>query len=96
MGDIQSTLRALNDKTRREILTLLKQEGVMAAGDIASHFDMTQATVSHHLLLLKEANLVVDEKVGKYIYYQINSTVIQDLLLYVSDLLSNDSSGGKK
>lgn len=89
MSDIQSILRALNDKTRRDILNLLKKEGVLSAGEIASCFDMTHATISHHLLLLKEANLISDEKSGKYIYYSINTSVIQDLLIYVSGLLDN-------
>jgi DNA-binding transcriptional ArsR family regulator len=95
MSDIQAILRALNDKTRRDILNLLKKEGVLSAGEISSYFDMTNATISHHLLILKEANLVSDEKVGKYIYYSINTSVIQDLLIYISGLLDNDQGGGK-
>jgi len=86
-----SAFKALSDKTRREILTLLKEEGRLSAGDIASHFNMTQATVSHHLSILTSAGLIVDEKQGKYIYYEINTTVMQDMLAWFMGLLG----GGK-
>ena len=66
-----SAFKALSDKTRREILNLLKEEGRMSAGDIASKFDMTQATVSHHLSILTSASLVTIEKQGKFIYYEL-------------------------
>ena len=62
----QETFKALSDSTRREILDLLK-EGSLSAGEICSHFEMTGATVSHHLNILKNANLITDEKQGKYI-----------------------------
>ena len=86
-----SAFKVLSDKTRREILTLLKEEGRLSAGDIASHFNMTQATVSHHLSILTSAGLIVDEKQGKYIYYEINTTVMQDMLAWFMGLLG----GGK-
>ena len=86
-----SAFKALSDKTRRDILTLLKEEGRLAAGDIASHFNMTQATISHHLSILTSAGLIVDEKQGKYIYYEINTTVMQDMLAWFMSLLG----GGK-
>jgi len=92
MGNDQSVMKALSDKTRREILVLLKKEGRMAAGDIANKFEMTQATVSHHLSVLDEAGLINDEKVGKYIYYEINTTILQDLLQWLVGL----TSGGDK
>lgn len=82
-----SAFKALSDKTRREILTLLKDEGRLSAGDIASHFNMTQATVSHHLSILTSAGLIIDEKQGKYIYYEINTTVMQDMLAWFMNLL---------
>ena len=63
----QESFKALSDPTRREILQLLKT-GRMSAGQIVEHFDMTGATISHHLSILKEAGLVDDEKAGKYIY----------------------------
>ena len=87
-----SAFKALSDKTRREILTLLKEEGRLSAGDIASHFNMTQATVSHHLSILTSAGLIIDEKQGKYIYYEINTTVMQDMLAWFMGLLG----GGNK
>lgn len=81
----QSTFKALSDPTRREILNLLKK-GSMTAGDIVSHFSMTGATISHHLSILKEAGLIADEKAGKYIYYSLNMTVVEEILNWVSSL----------
>lgn len=86
-----SAFKALSDKTRREILTLLKEEGRLSAGDIASHFNMTQATISHHLSILTSAGLIIDDKQGKFIYYEINTTVMQDMLTWFMSLLG----GGK-
>ena len=85
-----SAFKALSDKTRREILTLLKDEGRLSAGDIASHFNMTQATVSHHLSILTSAGLIIDEKQGKYIYYEINTTVMQDMLAWFISLIGGN------
>lgn len=82
---IQSTFKALSDPTRRSILDLLK-EGSMSAGDIGKHFFMTGATVSHHLAVLKEANLICDEKEGKFIYYELNMSVLDEILGWVSTL----------
>ena len=76
---IQKTFKALSDSTRREILELLK-DGAAPAGEIAAHFHMTGATVSHHLAVLKEAELVSDEKRGKYIYYELNLSVIDEIV----------------
>lgn len=75
----QETFKALSDSTRREILDLLK-EGSMSAGEICSHFDMTGATVSHHLNILKHANLITDMKQGKYIYYELNLSVFEEVI----------------
>lgn len=86
-----SAFKALSDKTRREILTLLKEEGRLSAGDIASQFNMTQATISHHLSILTSAGLIIDDKQGKFIYYEINTTVMQDMLTWFMSLLG----GGK-
>ena len=87
-----SAFKALSDKTRRDILTLLKEEGRLSAGDIASRFNMTQATVSHHLSILTSAGLIIDEKQGKYIYYEINTTVMQDMLAWIMSLLGGVSN----
>lgn len=75
----QETFKALSDSTRREILDLLK-EGSLSAGEICGHFEMTGATVSHHLNILKNANLITDEKQGKYIYYELNLSVFEEVI----------------
>ncbi|MDP4178576.1 MAG: autorepressor SdpR family transcription factor [Bacillota bacterium] len=79
---IKKTFKALSDEYRREILEMLKN-GTMTAGEIYSKFDMTQATVSHHLSILKEADLVRIERKGKYIYYELNSTVFDDVMKWI-------------
>lgn len=81
----QETFKALSDPTRREILEMLKQHN-MSAGDIASHFNVSNATISHHLTILKNAGLIDDEKVGKYIYYDINLSVVEEILGWLATL----------
>jgi len=76
---MDATIRALADPTRREILRLLRERD-LAAGDIASRFDMTAPTVSHHLSVLKEAGLVQAERNGRSVVYSIDTTVIQEFL----------------
>ena len=73
------TFKALSDPTRREILNLLKQKE-MTAGEIVEHFQVSGATISHHLSILKQAGLVDDQKSGKYIYYRLNLTVFEEIL----------------
>ena len=82
---LQKTLRALADPIRREILILLRQ-GRMSAGDISEHFDVTAAAISRHLSVLKEADLIRDHREGKYIYYDLNASVLEEILLWISDL----------
>ena len=82
---MQQTIRALSDPTRREILNLLKA-GRMAAGDIAAHFQISDAAVSRHLSVLKEADLIRDERDGKYIYYVLNTSVLEEIMLWISGL----------
>lgn len=82
----QKTFKALSDPTRREILQLL-QKGPLAAGDIAEHFAMTGATVSHHLSILKEAGLIEAEKRGKYIYYELNLSVLEEIMTWMTGLM---------
>ena len=82
---LQKTMKALSDPVRREILRLLK-EGRMAAGDIAGHFDITDAAISRHLSVLKEADLIRDTREGKFIFYDLNTSVLEELLLWISDL----------
>ena len=92
---LQNTLRALSDPIRREILNLLKS-GRMSAGDIADHFDVTGAAVSRHLSVLKDADLIRDTREGKYIYYDLNASVLEEILLWISDLKGVDNNDQKK
>ena len=82
---LQVTLRALADPIRREILELLKS-GPMAAGDIAAKFEVTGAAVSRHLSVLKDAGLIRDRREGKYIFYELNASVLEEILLWISAL----------
>lgn len=82
---MQDTLQALADPTRCEILNLLKQSR-MSAGEISNHFSISGAAVSRHLSVLKEADLIRDEREGKYIYYELNATVLEEILLWISEL----------
>ena len=82
---LQLTLKALADPTRREILNLLKS-GTMAAGDIAARFAITAAAVSRHLAVLKEADLIQDKREGKFIFYELNASVLEEILLFITDL----------
>ena len=82
---IQETMRALADPTRREILNLLKG-GRLSAGEITDHFPVTAAAVSRHLSVLKDADLIRDKREGKHIYYELNASVLEEILLWISDL----------
>lgn len=82
---LQNTLRALADPTRREILNLLK-DGRLSAGEITDHFPVTAASISRHLSVLKDADLIRDERQGKFIYYELNASVLEEILLWISDL----------
>lgn len=82
---LQQTLKALADPTRREILNLLKG-GKKSAGEICEHFDISAAAISRHLSVLKDADLVCDTREGKYIYYEINTSVLEETLLWIADL----------
>ena len=81
----QETFKALSDPTRREILHLLR-DGAKTAGEIGSHFDMTGATVSHHLSVLREAGLISDDRRGKYIYYELNLSVLDEIAGWIAGL----------
>jgi ArsR family transcriptional regulator, arsenate/arsenite/antimonite-responsive transcriptional repressor len=82
---LDATLRALGDPTRREILRVLRA-GDLTAGDIASRFPMTAASVSHHLSVLKEAGLVRAERDGRNLIYSLETTVFQEFLQQMMDL----------
>lgn len=86
---LQDTLRALADPTRRAILKLLKS-GTMSAGEISEHFDVTGAAISRHLSVLKDADLISDRREGKYIYYDLNASVLEEIMLFLSDLKGDD------
>ncbi|MBB3869385.1 winged helix-turn-helix transcriptional regulator [Parageobacillus toebii NBRC 107807] len=77
--------KALADPTRRDILNLLRNKD-LTAGEIADHFRISKPSISHHLNLLKQADLVHAEKDGQYIYYSINTTVLQDVLAWILSL----------
>lgn len=81
----QESFKALSDPTRREIINLLKKQK-LPVGDILEHFDMTGATISHHLSILKDAGLVTSEKKGKYIYYELNLSVVEEIMTWFSSL----------
>ena len=82
---LQTTLKALADPTRREILNLLKK-GKLSAGEITDHFDITAAAISRHLSLLKDADLIEDTREGKYIFYELNASVLEEIMLWITDL----------
>lgn len=82
---VQQTLKALADPTRREILNLLKG-GRLSAGAITDHFPVTAAAISRHLSLLKEADLVRDAREGQFIFYELNTSVLEEIMLWITDL----------
>ena len=82
---LQNTLRALADPIRREILSLLKA-GRMSAGEIGEHFQVTGASISRHLSVLKDADLIRDSREGKFIFYELNTSVLEEVMLWLSGL----------
>ena len=82
---LQRTLKALSDPVRRDILNMLKN-GRMSAGDISAKFDITGAAISRHLSVLKDAELIRDCREGKFIFYEINTSVLEDIMLWVTEL----------
>lgn len=92
---MQQTLRALADPTRREILNLLKK-GRLSAGEIGEHFSVSAAAVSRHLSVLKEADLITDTREGKYIFYQLNASVLEEILLWLAELKGEESHDQKE
>lgn len=82
---LNETMKALSDPTRRDILNLLKK-GSMSAGEIGSNFNMTGATISHHLTKLKEAQLIRETKDKNYIYYSLNASVLEEVMLWLESI----------
>ena len=92
---IQSTLKALSDPIRRQILDMLKP-GRMAAGEIADAFPVSGAAVSKHLNVLKEADLIRDTREGKFIYYDLNASVLEEIILWITDLKGEKQDAEKE
>lgn len=90
---IQDTLKALADPIRREILNLLKN-GRLSAGEICEHFSVTGASISRHLSVLKEADLIRDKREGKFIYYELNASVLEEIMLWITDLKGASDNEG--
>ena len=84
------TFKALSDPIRREILMMLR-DGSMSAGEIGSHFDMTGATISYHLGILKKADLVLESREKNFIYYELNTSVLEEIMLWISELKGGTS-----
>ncbi len=82
---LQMTIKALADPIRREILQLLKA-GRLSAGEIVEHFPVTGASISRHLSVLKDADLIRDTREGKFIYYELNASVLEEVLLWAASL----------
>ena len=94
---IQDTLKALADPIRRKILNLLKN-GRLYAGEICEHFSVTKASISRHMAILKEADLIRNKREGKFIYYELNTSVLENVMLWIIDLkgVSDDEGNDKK
>ena len=86
---LQNTMKALADPVRRDILNLLKK-GRHSAGEIAEHFDITAAAISRHLSVLKDAGLIFDAREGKFIFYELNTSVLEEVLLWIAGLKGED------
>ena len=87
---LQQTLKALSDPVRRGILDLLKTRR-LSAGEICDHFDITAAAISRHLSILKDADLIRDDRQGKFIYYELNASVLEEILLWITALKGEET-----
>lgn len=92
---LQHTLKALADPIRREILNMLKG-GRMSAGEITEHFSVTGASISRHLSVLKEADLVRDKREGQFIFYELNASVLEEIMLWITDLKGENDNDQEK
>ena len=90
MTSFNLTFKALSDPTRRRILQLLNN-GPLSAGEIADQFNMTKPSISHHLNLLKQVDMIMDEKQGQYVIYRLNTTVFQEIVQWLLDF-SNENN----
>ncbi|MBF8458047.1 winged helix-turn-helix transcriptional regulator [Kaistella sp. G5-32] len=82
---MNSLFKALNDETRRQIVDLLKEKD-MNAGEIAAHFNISKPSISHHLDILKQADLITSEKKGQFVEYSLNTSILEDLLTWILTL----------
>lgn len=82
---MQRTIKALSDPIRREILEMLRS-GRLSAGDISSHFSISGAAISKHLSVLRDADLIRDTREGKFIFYELNTSVLEEVMLWISCL----------
>lgn len=89
MSNQNNAFKALSDPTRRKILQLLKEKD-LSAGEIADCFHISKPSISHHLSLLKQANLVIDERQGQNIYYSLNTTVFQELMGFFLNIIDKE------
>lgn len=85
------TFKALSDPVRLEILNMLKKNGRMNAGEIADNFDLSKATISHHLKILREQDLIYETKEKNFIYYELNTSVFEDLLTWIVKFRGEDN-----
>lgn len=85
------TFKALSDPVRLEILNMLKKNGRMNAGEIADNFDLSKATISHHLKILKDQDLIYEEKEKNFIYYELNTSVFEDILTWIVKFKGEDN-----
>ena len=88
---LSDTFKALSDPVRLEILNMLKKNGRMNAGEIADNFDLSKATISHHLKILKEQDLIYEEKEKNFIYYELNTSVFEDILTWIVKFRGEDN-----
>lgn len=88
---LQNTLKALSDPTRREILSMLKK-GRLTAGEIVGKFPVSGAAVSRHLSVLKDADLITDERDGKYIYYELNASILEEIMIWITELKGDNEN----
>lgn len=92
---IQETMKALSDPTRRSILELLKSN-ILTAGEIADNFNISNATISHHLNILKSADLISSEKKGKHIYYEINTSILDEIFTWFQSFHTKEEAEQNK
>jgi ArsR family transcriptional regulator len=92
--DLNTLFKALNDPTRREILELLKEKD-LTAGEIADQFNISKPSISHHLDLLRQAGLVVSVKEGQFMYYSLNTTVMDEMLKWIINLQSQKNKSSQ-